>query len=132
MFGLTCLLFSSAHSKGRPEWIPLALAVIPSGARHRVAPVARRPRLAELALRAIVGEGAAPASPALRKPLRLIGAAAFVLSFALIIVPTFELAGLGHAQESASARCQRGAFSSAPRAAERGPCLSVASAPAGC
>ena len=42
----------------------------------------------------MLGDSVATTSPAVRGPLRLVSAAAFLLAFALIIVPTFELAGL--------------------------------------
>jgi len=51
-------------------------------------------RLAARGLRAILGDTLAPSSPAVRGPLRLIGAATFVLVLALLIFPIFELAGL--------------------------------------
>jgi len=45
-------------------------------------------------LRALLRDTLATSSPAVRGPLRLLGIASFVLTFALLIVPAFELAGL--------------------------------------
>ena len=42
----------------------------------------------------MLGETFAPSSPAVRGPLRLIGASTFILVLALLIVPILELAGL--------------------------------------
>ncbi|HXG54959.1 MAG TPA: mechanosensitive ion channel family protein [Vicinamibacterales bacterium] len=51
-------------------------------------------RLAARGLRALLHDTLAPSSPAVRGPLRLVGLAAFVLIFAVLVVPTFEIAGL--------------------------------------
>ena len=51
-------------------------------------------RLAARGMRAMLGDTLAPSSPAVRGPLRLIGASTFILVLALLIVPILELAGL--------------------------------------
>jgi len=50
--------------------------------------------LAAAALRAIVRDTLAPSSPLVRAPLRLVGAAAFLLVAFTLLFPAFELAGL--------------------------------------
>jgi small conductance mechanosensitive channel len=75
------------------DWQTLAFAFV---AASLVAWIVSRigRRLAARGLRAMLGETMAPSSPAVRGPLRLIGAAIFVLVLALLIVPIFEIAGL--------------------------------------
>ena len=75
------------------DWQTLALAF---GAATVIAWTVSRlvRRLAARGIRAILGDTVAPSSPAVRGPLRLVGAASFVLVLALLIVPVFELAGL--------------------------------------
>jgi small conductance mechanosensitive channel len=51
-------------------------------------------RLATRALHALVRDTIAHSSPLVRGPLRLIGAATFILALGLVIAPVFELAGL--------------------------------------
>jgi small-conductance mechanosensitive channel len=51
-------------------------------------------RLAARALQTIVGGTLATSSPLVRGPLRLLGAAAFLLVSSLLLFPAFELAGL--------------------------------------
>ena len=76
-----------------PDWQTLTLAI---GVALLVAWIAARAvrGLTERGFRAIVGDALATSSPSVRGPLRLIGAATFVLVLALLIVPIFELAGL--------------------------------------
>ena len=76
-----------------PDWQALALALIPA---LLIAWLAARivRKLATRALRAIVRDTIAPSSPLIRGPLRLIGAAAFVLMLGLIIAPVLQIAGL--------------------------------------
>ena len=75
------------------EWQPVALALVPA---LLIAWLAARlvRRAATRALRAIVRDSLATSSPLVRGPLRLIGGATFVLVFALVIAPAFEVAGL--------------------------------------
>jgi small conductance mechanosensitive channel len=75
------------------DWQTLVLAF---GAALLVAWVVARTvrRLAARGIRAMLGDALALSSPAVRAPLRLIGAATFILVLALLIVPIFELAGL--------------------------------------
>jgi small conductance mechanosensitive channel len=76
-----------------PDWQLAALVVIPTallawlGARW-----ARR--LATTAMRHLLRDTVATSSPLIKAPLRLIGAAAFVLLFAVLVFPAFEIAGL--------------------------------------
>lgn len=51
-------------------------------------------RIATRALRGIIGDTVATTSPLVRGPLRLIGGAAFLLAFGLVIAPVLEIAGL--------------------------------------
>ena len=51
-------------------------------------------RVAARTLQSLVRDSVAFTSPLVRAPLRLVSAAVFVLAFAVIIVPMFELAGL--------------------------------------
>jgi small-conductance mechanosensitive channel len=78
---------------GPVEWQLIVAAVLPTlvlawlGAR-----VARR--LAAAGMRAIVRDTLAPTSPLVRGPLRLVALAAFILLFAILLFPAFELVGL--------------------------------------
>jgi moderate conductance mechanosensitive channel len=51
-------------------------------------------RLSAAALRAIVKDTLSTASPYVRAPLRILSAAAFILAFAVLLFPAFEMAGL--------------------------------------
>ena len=75
------------------DWQTLALALV---AAIVVAWIVSRTvrRLAARGIRMILGDTLAPSSPAVRGPLRLVGAATFILVLALLVVPIFELAGL--------------------------------------
>jgi small conductance mechanosensitive channel len=78
---------------GPVDWQLIVAAVAPTlllswiGAR-----VARR--LAEAGLRGLVRDTLAPSSPLVRGPLRLVSVAAFIVLFALLLFPAFELVGL--------------------------------------
>jgi small conductance mechanosensitive channel len=78
---------------GPAEWEMVVAALVPVlilswiGAR-----IARG--FASAAIRRLVRDTLAPTSPLVRRPLRLIEAAAFLLLFALLIFPAFELVGL--------------------------------------
>jgi small conductance mechanosensitive channel len=75
------------------DWHTLLLGLIPAVAlAWLVARLVRR--LALRALRTLLGDTIATASPAIRGPLRMIWTAAFLLVLALVIVPTMELTGL--------------------------------------
>lgn len=75
------------------DWRLLAAAIVPTlviawlGAR-----LARR--LAAAAMRAVVQDTLAPTSPLVRGPLRLVGAAAFILLAGVLLFPAFDAAGL--------------------------------------
>ena len=75
------------------EWQTLILASIPA---ILIAWIAARfvRRVATRALRALVQDTVAPASPLVRGPLRLLGAATFLLVLGLVIGPVMEVAGL--------------------------------------
>src|SRR5687767_11965928 len=51
-------------------------------------------RLAAAGLRALVRDTLAASSPLLRGPLRLLGAAAFLLVVGVVLFPAFQIAGL--------------------------------------
>ena len=51
-------------------------------------------RLVAAALRALVRDTLSPASPLVRAPLRIFEASAFILAFAVLLFPAFEMAGL--------------------------------------
>ena len=75
------------------EWHTLLLAVVPA---LLIAWLAARlvRRISIRALRTIVHDTIAPTSPLIRGPLRLVGAATFLLVLALVIAPALEIAGL--------------------------------------
>ena len=76
-----------------PDWEPLVLALLPA---LLIAWLAARlvRRVATRALHAMLRDTITQASPLVRGPLRLIGAATFLLALGLIIAPVFEIAGL--------------------------------------
>src|SRR5438128_8735448 len=75
-----------------PDWQVVAFVVVPTALVawliSRVAKAA-----AGLALRQMLGD-LATSSPLVRAPLRLIGYSTFVLIFAVLIFPAFQIAGL--------------------------------------
>jgi len=75
------------------EWHTLLLAVVPA---LLIAWLAARlvRRISIRALRTIVHDTIAPTSPLIRGPLRLVGAATFLLVLGLVIAPALEIAGL--------------------------------------
>jgi small conductance mechanosensitive channel len=75
------------------QWQTLLLALIPA---LLIAWLAARlvRRIATRALSALVHDTIAASSPLVRGPLRLLGAATFLLIFGLIVAPAFEIAGL--------------------------------------
>jgi moderate conductance mechanosensitive channel len=74
-------------------WGPIALALVPTLVlAWAVARGVRR--LAARGLRKMLHGTLAESSPLVRGPLRLLGAAVFLLVTALVLVPAFELAGL--------------------------------------
>ena len=79
--------------EGPPNWHAFVLAL---GVTLLVAWLASRVarRLAAAALRAILRDTLAQSSPLVRRPLRLVSVAAFVLVTGLLLFPAFELAGL--------------------------------------
>jgi small-conductance mechanosensitive channel len=79
--------------EGHADWQPIALAL---GGTVLVAWMVARlaRRLATAALRAILKDTLTPASPLVRRPLRLVTIAAFLLVVGLLLFPAFELVGL--------------------------------------
>jgi moderate conductance mechanosensitive channel len=71
----------------------LTLAIVPTLIVAWFAGRAAR-RMAAAGLRAILQDSVAFSSPLVRGPLRLFGLAAFVLIFAVLLFPAFQLAGL--------------------------------------
>ena len=74
-------------------WQALALGALPTLVVAWLAARATR-RLAARMLRGILGNALAESSPLVQGPLRLLGAAVFVLVLGLLLVPALELAGL--------------------------------------
>lgn len=74
-----------------PQMIALALMATLAAA-WIAARIARR--LAAAALRALVRDTLSVASPQVRGPLRIVGAAAFILVIAILLFPAFEMVGL--------------------------------------
>jgi small conductance mechanosensitive channel len=78
---------------GPVEWKPVAAALIPTLIiAWLVARFVRR--LTAAGMRAVVKDTLAPSSPLVRGPLRLVGVSTFVLVFAVLLFPAFELVGL--------------------------------------
>ncbi len=75
------------------NWRLIALAVVPTALVAWLAARAARTVLTAL-MRHLLSDTIATSSPLVRAPLRLIGAAVFVLVFGVLIFPAFELAGL--------------------------------------
>jgi small-conductance mechanosensitive channel len=78
---------------GPADWHLLVAAIIPT---FLVAWLAGRyaRRAVALAMRALLGDTVNTASRFVRAPLRVVGAASFVLVFLALIFPAFEIAGL--------------------------------------
>jgi moderate conductance mechanosensitive channel len=75
------------------DWQAFALALIPSLLiAWLVSRLVRR--LASRVLKIIVGDTLAHTSPLISGPLRLLGAVAFLLSLAIVLVPAFEIVEL--------------------------------------
>ena len=79
--------------EGPEDWQSVLLALLPTLAIAWLAAHLAR-RLATASLRGIVRDTLVPASALVRGPLRLIGAAAFVLTVGILLFPAFELFGL--------------------------------------
>lgn len=79
--------------EGQAGWEPIALAVIGTLLVAWLAARAAR-RVVRFVLTATLGGRLDAASPMVRRPLRLVGAAVFLLVMALLLFPAFELAGL--------------------------------------
>ena len=78
---------------GPVQWDLLVFAVIATCAiAYAGAWLAQR--LAETAIRTLVRDTLAPSSPLVRRPLRLVGIATFLLLVGVLLFPAFELAGL--------------------------------------
>jgi moderate conductance mechanosensitive channel len=78
---------------GHVDWRPVVMAVLPTLFVAWLAARAAR-RLMAAGLRAMLRDTVATSSPIVRGPLRLVGAAVFLLIAALLLFPAFELAGL--------------------------------------
>jgi small conductance mechanosensitive channel len=78
---------------GQVLWQPVLLAVIPTLVLAWLAARTAK-RLGARVLRGLLRDTLAESSPLVRGPLRLLGAAVFLLVTALVLVPAFELAGL--------------------------------------
>ena len=76
-----------------PHWQLTLLVVLPTAFLAWLGSRLAR-RAASAAMRHLVGDTIVIGSPIIRTPLRLIGLAAFVLVFAVLIFPAFEIAGL--------------------------------------
>lgn len=78
---------------GPVQWETVVLAIVPAIVfAWAAARVARR--LATAGLRRALGDTVAPSSALVRGPLRLLGAAVFLLVFAIVVFPIFEMTGL--------------------------------------
>jgi small conductance mechanosensitive channel len=78
---------------GPVDFQSVLLAVVPTiVAAWICGRIARR--LVAAALRALVRDTLSPSSPLVRAPLRIVAAAAFILAFAVLLFPAFEMAGL--------------------------------------
>jgi len=78
---------------GSPDWHLLVAAILPTLLIAWVAGRYAR-RAVAFAMRTLVADTVATSSRFVRAPLRVVGFAAFVLIFAALIFPAFELAGL--------------------------------------
>jgi small-conductance mechanosensitive channel len=78
---------------GPVHWQLVAAALIPTLLVAWLVAQATK-RLATAGMRAIVQDTLAPSSPLVRGPLRLLGAATFLLVAGVLLFPAFELAGL--------------------------------------
>lgn len=76
-----------------PDWQLAALVVVPTALIAWIGARSAR-RLATIAMRHLLRDTVATSSPLIKAPLRLIGAATFVLLFAVLVFPGFEMAGL--------------------------------------
>src|SRR5262245_39964936 len=78
---------------GSPDWHLLVAAIVPT---FLVAWLAGRytRRVVIIAMRALVDDTVATSSRFVRAPLRVVGFATFLLVFAALISPAFEIAGL--------------------------------------
>jgi small conductance mechanosensitive channel len=76
-----------------PDWQLAALVVIPTAFIAWIGARSTR-RMATIAMRHLLRDTVATSSPLIKAPLRLIGAATFVLLFAVLVFPGFEMAGL--------------------------------------
>jgi hypothetical protein len=76
-----------------PDWQLAALVVVPTALIAWIGARSAR-RLATIAMRHLLRDTVATSSPLIKAPLRLIGAATFVLLFAVLVFPGFEIAGL--------------------------------------
>jgi small-conductance mechanosensitive channel len=79
--------------EGPEDWQSVLLALLPTLAIAWLAAYLAR-RLATASLRGLVRDTIVPSSALVRGPLRLVGAAAFVLTIGILLFPAFELFGL--------------------------------------
>jgi moderate conductance mechanosensitive channel len=78
---------------GPADWEYILAAVVPTVVLAWLAARLVR-RLTAAGMRAVVGDTLAPTSPLVRGPVRLVGLTAFLLLFAILLFPAFELVGL--------------------------------------
>jgi small conductance mechanosensitive channel len=78
---------------GSPDWHVLVAAIIPTILVAWLAGRYARRAIARI-MHKLLSDTVATTSPYVRAPLRVVGFAAFVLVFAALIFPAFELAGL--------------------------------------
>jgi small-conductance mechanosensitive channel len=78
---------------GAPNWQPVLLALLPTLIVAYICSRLAR-RIVKAVLHAILGDSLATTSPLVRGPVRIVGAAVFLLVTALLLFPAFEVAGL--------------------------------------
>jgi small conductance mechanosensitive channel len=78
---------------GAIDWQRIATAVLPTLILAWLGARAAR-RLAAAGLRRLMPDALTTASPLVRRPLRLVWAAAFILLFGILLFPAFEVVGL--------------------------------------
>jgi small-conductance mechanosensitive channel len=78
---------------GAPNWQPVLLALLPTLIVAYICSRLAR-RIVKAVLHAILGDSLATTSPLVRGPVRIVGAAVFLLVTGLLLFPAFEVAGL--------------------------------------
>ena len=78
---------------GDPNWQPVLLALLPTLiVAYIISRLARR--VVKAILTGILGDSLAVTSPLVRGPIRIVGAAVFLMVTGLLLFPAFEVAGL--------------------------------------